>query len=376
MRSPEASQRPAPPAELVVGWDVGGAHLKACLMQRGQVLDVAQWACPLWQGLHHLQAALAQAHERWPQAGRAPQAVTMTGEMTDLFTDRQDGVQRITDAMQSALPGPVRVYAGPAAQGPGSTWAQPHEAGALWARIASANWLATAQHAAAVVGTGLLIDIGSTTTDLIALRDGRVASRSHSDRDRLASGELAYHGVVRTPLCALAPRIALQGQLLNVMNEWFATTADVYRLTAELAPEHDLHPPADGADKGLPATRQRLARMVGCDVRDASQAEWQAFAHAWREAQLQALAASLRQVLQADPVLADGGTVVSAGCGSFLVPDLLRRALGETTRTPQVLSYGQGIARRAAQAPAQVADWAQVAAPSVAVAALYDREQR
>lgn len=376
MRSPDPSQRPAPPAELVVGWDVGGAHLKACLMQRGQVLDVAQWACPLWQGLHHLQAALAQARQRWPQAGPAPQAVTMTGEMTDLFSDRQDGVQRITDAMQSALPGPVRVYAGPARQGPGSLWAQPHEAGAMWARIASANWLATAQHAAAVVGQGLLIDIGSTTTDLIALRDGRVASRSQSDRDRLASGELAYHGVVRTPLCALASRLPLQGQMLNVMNEWFATTADVYRLTDELAAEHDLQPSADGADKGLPATRQRLARMVGCDVRDASEAEWRAFAGAWREAQLQALAASLRQVLQAEPVLAQGGTVVSAGCGSFLVPELLQRALGDGGPLPPILAYGRDIARSAAQAGAGVAEWAQVAAPSVAVAALYDQEQR
>jgi (4-(4-[2-(gamma-L-glutamylamino)ethyl]phenoxymethyl)furan-2-yl)methanamine synthase len=48
------------------GWDVGGAHLKACWMQRGQVLDVAQWPCPLWQGLQHLEAALAAAQQRWP----------------------------------------------------------------------------------------------------------------------------------------------------------------------------------------------------------------------------------------------------------------------------------------------------------------------
>ena len=113
----------------VVGWDVGGAHLKACLLERGVVVDVAQWACPLWQGLQHLHAALGQARERWPHALHDPQAVTMTGEMTDLFTDRQDGVQRLTDALQSALPGPVRVYAGPHAQDPRrSQWAQPHEA--------------------------------------------------------------------------------------------------------------------------------------------------------------------------------------------------------------------------------------------------------
>ena len=44
-----------------------------------------------------------------------------------------------------------------------------------------------------------------------------------------------------------ALKVALQGERLNVMHEFFATTADVYRLTGELDPEHDLHPAADGA---------------------------------------------------------------------------------------------------------------------------------
>lgn len=369
----------------VIGWDVGGAHLKACLMERGVVVDVAQWACPLWQGMNHLASALAQARERWPQATSAPQAVTMTGEMTDLFTDRQDGVQRITDALQTALPGPVRVYAGPAADGRRSAWAEPHEAGARWASIASANWLATAQHAAAVVGSGILIDIGSTTTDLIAFHEGQVITPSRSDRDRLARGELAYHGVVRTPLCAVAPRIALQGQSLNVMNEFFASSADVYRLTGELDARHDLHPAADNADKTLPATRQRLARMVGCDVRDASDAEWLACARAWRTAQIAALADSLQRVLSALPAaMADALavaprqlTVVSAGCGDFLVPDLLAVAGGPKAPAPQLLRYGHDVAPLApGSQAASVAAWAQVCAPSVAVAALYNGEHR
>jgi (4-(4-[2-(gamma-L-glutamylamino)ethyl]phenoxymethyl)furan-2-yl)methanamine synthase len=381
MRTPDPLSTRRHTSARVIGWDVGGAHLKACLMEQGLVVDVAQWACPLWQGMNHLAAALAQARARWPQAVSAPQAVTMTGEMTDLFADREDGVQRITDALQTALPGPVRVYAGPAADGRHSDWAEPHEAGARWACIASANWLATAQQAAAVAGSGLLIDIGSTTTDLVAFHDGLVTTPSRSDRDRLACGELAYHGAVRTPLCALAPRITLQGQSLNVMNEFFASSADVYRLTGELDPAHDLHPSADNAAKSLPATRQRLARMVGCDVRDATDAEWLAFAQAWRAAQIDALADSLRRVMSAQPAAAEVAsrrlTVVSAGCGDFLVPDLLAAAGGPDTPAPQILRYGQEVARVAPGSRAtEVSAWAQVCAPSVAVAALYDGERR
>ena len=364
MRRPEPAR--------VIGWDAGGAHLKACLLENGRVADVAQWACPLWQGLVHLHDALTQAAQRWPHAMSAPQAVTMTGEMTDLFADRADGVQQITDAMQSALPGPVRVYAGPGSTGL-SRWIEPHEAGAHWDRIASANWLATAQHVAAVVGDALLVDIGSTTTDLVRTHDGGVDTDSRCDRDRLASGELVYHGVVRTPLCALAHRIKLRGQALNVMNELFATTADVYRLCGELPTEHDLHPSADQGPKTAAATRQRLARMVGCDVRDADDDDWLAMARSWRGAQVDALAASLRLVLGQRPLPQGPLTVVSAGCGDFLVADVLHAACPEVP--VRLLSYGRDVAPTV-HAGASAAAWAQVCAPSVAVASLYDGEHR
>src|SRR3954468_1753966 len=86
-RNEQPGRLGAGPAQgaLIAGWDVGGAHLKACLMQRGQVIDVAQWACPLWQGMEHLERALQAARERWPELGEAAHAVTMTGEMVDLF---------------------------------------------------------------------------------------------------------------------------------------------------------------------------------------------------------------------------------------------------------------------------------------------------
>ncbi|ACB35399.1 H4MPT-linked C1 transfer pathway protein [Leptothrix cholodnii SP-6] len=359
--------------DTVIGWDIGGAHVKACLRVDGAVRDVAQWACPLWQGLQHLDAALADAQRRWPQwLGSAAHAVTMTGEMVDLFTDREDGVRRISALLAQRLGGPVWIYAGP------GQWVAPADAAAHWPQIASANWRATAQHAAAVLGRGLLIDIGSTTTDLIAFDRGQVLGNSVSDRHRLASGELVYQGVVRTPLCALAPRIVLQGEVLNVMNEFFATTADVYRLSGELDPAHDLYPSADNADKGLPATRARLARMVGCDVRDASAAEWLAFAHAWRAAQLDELAGQALRVLQRHDLDPAGLRVVAAGCGAFLVPELMalirRRGGHHETRESvnDCIDYGHAVARiEAGAGHDERARWARVCAPSVAVATLY-----
>jgi len=363
---------PTPDRHHVFGWDIGGAHVKACLLRDGRVVEVAQWACPLWQGIEHLERVLHLARTRWPQLGRAMHAVTMTGEMTDLFEHREDGVRRIAAILAHALaptaPETLRFFAGE------SRWCGAAEVGAHWEQIASANWLATATHAAQCIAEGVLVDIGSTTTDLIAFRDGRVLTSSRSDAQRLATGELVYHGVVRTPLCALGPRVAWRRRELNVMNEFFATTADVYRLTGELDPAHDLHPSADNAAKDLPATRRRLARMIGLDARDAAPDDWLAFSQTWRAKQVDELAGQLRRVVAAHGLSA-AAVALGAGCGDFLVADILAR----TGATRSARRYDSDVARIALDAQPSVeaaARWAQVCAPAVAVAALFDGEQR
>ena len=369
----------------VIGWDIGGAHVKACLLQHGEIVDVAQWACPLWQGMDQLATVLDAAGARWPGLGAAQHAVTMTGEMVDLFANREDGVRRIAEALVPSLGTPsVVCYAGDAG------WCSAAEVGTHWEAIASANWLATARHAAQHFAQGVLVDIGSTTTDIIAFQDGRVLTRSRTDAQRLACGELVYHGVVRTPLCAVAQQVDWRGTPHNVMNEFFATAADVYRATGELNPAHDLYPSADNAPKHLPATHQRLARMVGLDERDGTADDWLAFARSWRAAQVAVLGGELRRVIAAHG-LGPQAVVVSAGCGDFLVRDVLAHAVAGVPAAPAVspspvpsavhrlVAYGTDVARvsvHAGAGHATVQGWAQVCAPCVAVATLFDMEQR
>lgn len=365
--------------DALIGWDVGGAHVKASLLLRepaGFALrDVVQWACPLWQGLEPLRRVLEAARARWPQAAAAEHAVTMTGEMVDLFDDREAGVATIAATLDAALDGPVWLFVG-GAEGEVATgaaagsaaafgWCPAADAAAHWSRIASANWLATAALAAEGAGDALLVDVGSTTSDLIPLRGGRVTVHGTDDAARLASGELVYHGVVRTPLCALGPRIAFRGEAVNLMNEFFATSADVYRLTGELDPAHDQYPAADGGGKDAAATRQRLARMIGRDARDAAEADWTGFAEALRAAQLAELRHNALRVLERAGLPANA-PLVAAGCGDFLV-----RRLAEALGRPCV-DFAE-IAVAGAAAEPTLERWAQVAAPSVAVALLRAR---
>jgi (4-(4-[2-(gamma-L-glutamylamino)ethyl]phenoxymethyl)furan-2-yl)methanamine synthase len=340
----------------VVGWDVGGAHVKACLLESGRVVDVAQWPCPLWKGLAHLDEAIAAARARWPRAWDATtrHAATMTGEMVDLFVDREQGVARLAAALAESLGPSLRLYAGAA------RFVLAHEAPRHWHAIASANWQATGAVLAPRAGDALLLDVGSTTTDVIPLRGGRVASQGLDDARRLACGELVYQGVVRTPLCALAARVPFEGDLVNVMNEFFATTADVYRTTGELDPAHDQDATADGNAKDLPGTSRRLARMIGRDARDRGQPAWLALAQAWRALQVADIEGQVARVAAAAG-LADDAPVVGAGCGAFLAADIARRAGRRFDRFSDLT---------AGTASAELAGWVDVCAPAAAVAAL------
>jgi uncharacterized hydantoinase/oxoprolinase family protein len=146
------------------------------------------------------------------------------------------------------------------------------------------------------------------------------------------------------------------------MNEFFATSADVYRLTGELDAAHDQAATADGRGKDAPATRQRLARMLGCDAADADASDWLALAHWWRDVQVRRMQVQLSRVCAAAGLPADA-PVIGAGCGAFLAQELARRA-GRPYRRYATLALPTPVADDA------LASWADVCAPAVSVALL------
>jgi probable H4MPT-linked C1 transfer pathway protein len=335
----------------VIGWDLGGAHLKAArIAASGSVEAVVQVACPLWQGLPQLHGAISEA---LPALGDAAlHAITMTGEMVDLFADRRQGVNRLLATMGERLPSrTLRVYAGP------SGFLDADRTGESERQIASANWFASGMLVAAQEGTALLVDVGSTTVDLVPVAGGRVLARGRDDADRLVTGELLYTGVVRTPLMALAPEAPFAGEWLPLMAEYFATTADVYRLTGELPEGADLHPAADGGEKTESASARRLARMVGRDLDSAPGPAWKRLAAWLARAQIRRLEDACDRILSRGE-LPEGAPIVGAGVGRFLLPALAGR-LGRPYRDfGELLPVNAALAGRASDcAPAVAVAW-------------------
>ena len=346
------------PAELVLGWDIGGAHLKvAAIDRKGRVLQAVQLPCPLWLGLEHLDRAIAAALAEMPGAGL--HAVTMTGELTDLFGNRAQGVRTIISRFTRQAPANLTyIYAGPAG------FLAPKNAAMNTEAVASANWAASAQLVASLLPDALFVDIGSTTTDLVPIRDGVMRIRGLCDADRLAYEELVYTGVVRTPLMALADRIPFDGQWIPATAEYFATTADIYRLTGELPEGADQLPSADNGGKTVRASARRLARMIGRDLESAPLAQWKQCARQLADLQLWQIRQACERVLSRT-VAVDRSPVVGAGTGRFLAKKLATQ-LGRRYRDFDSLI----------EVAPSAASWTSSCAPAVAVALLAQKHKR
>lgn len=339
-------------SQQILGWDVGGAHLKLARLDGGGRLASARiLPCPLWRGLGELDAALDTLAPDIPDG--TVHAVTMTGELVDLWPDRASGVVAIAQLLAGRFGDEnLAVYAG--ARG----FVGAGEAAAHWSEIASANWRATAEALAAEGGDGLLVDIGSTTADLIPFSGGRVLALGATDAGRLAAQELIYLGAARTPVMAMAPRLPFGGAWVQPMAEHFATSADVFRLTGDLPDGADLHPAADSGEKTAQASARRLLRIVGADLDAQSFGQAQALARYLAEASLRRLADAAALILSR-PDAPAAPVVCGAGVGRFLARRLAER-LG-------LLYRDVGAAWAAA---GELADIASDCAPAVAVARL------
>lgn len=298
----------------IIGWDIGGAHVKAAVVnEHGDIVDVFQQACPLWKGMDQLHQAVNAVLSQLPEANYL-HAVTMTGELVDLFESRDDGVSQIIKAMNTLLSeGKIRIFAGKEGMLDIQAVEEKH-----YEAIASANWLASASFAARKLESGLFIDIGSTTTDILLLRDRQVQAAGYTDYQRLISEELVYTGIVRTAVMAVARTAFDKGHEIGLMAEYFATMADVYRVTGELNELHDQTETADGAEKTVMASARRLSRMIGCDFDADELSRWRQFADHIRSQQLQKIQRSCeRQLSRHD--LAQSSPLIGAGVGRFLV---------------------------------------------------------
>jgi probable H4MPT-linked C1 transfer pathway protein len=299
-----------------IGLDVGGANLKAAHSD-GPVLSVP---FEVWKRPGDLAAAIASVATSLPTASAV--ALTMTAELCDCYPTRRVGVEAVLDAVSRALPDRSL-----------SIWGVDGDFHAVEdvrdrpMIAAAANWRALAELAARLVpnGTAILIDIGSTTTDLSPLSHGAVAVRGRTDTERLQTGELIYAGARRTPIHALARELPFRGVPTGLAAELFATTLDVYLVLGDIDPNPADLSTADGRPATVDAARDRLARMVCADRQVFSPEDARDFAHAVDRGLTKRLVRAANGACRA--TIGHPAAAVIAGSGTFLATRVARQVI-------------------------------------------------
>jgi probable H4MPT-linked C1 transfer pathway protein len=323
----------------VVGWDIGGVNTKAVLVpsleSRSLPLEIQHGPEALGSALRSLADALG--------VDGGPHAITMSAELSQAFRTKREGVGVILDAVEDAFPGgDLHVYT------VDGRFLGPAEARKHPLAVAASNWAATARLVGRFVPDCILIDIGTTSTDVIPIVKGEVAAVGSTDPGRLASGELVYTGALRTPCEAVAAEVTLRGMPCAVSADGFALTGDVHLWSGRLAPEDY----TVRAPDGRPATREfageRLARVVCADREMLTEAEITEIASSLAEAQRRRVAAAIGRVRSRHPRLE---LAVVTGLGDFIA------AHAASLAGLEVVHLADRLGSAARTAPAAAVAW-------------------
>lgn len=275
----------------MIGIDVGGANLKVV-----DETGVHIHYCPLWE-----RAPVTELLTVYTAGEDDRAAVVMSGELADCFRDKHEGIVFIVDAVRNAFPG-AWFY---------GTDARFHDHAVPV--LAAANWLASADYLRSLHPDAVLLDIGSTTADIIPL------SRFESligltDTKRLQAGFLIYTGMLRTNVAALLRSVDLAGVPTPVSTEYFAASADVHLVLDHITPEIYSCDTPDRKEKSRDASLRRLARVVCADLDEIGIGGAEQIAIQFWEVQRDLIASRVRAV--ADSSRAE--EIIVAGIGATL----------------------------------------------------------
>lgn len=299
-------------AHRVMALDIGGANIKAATMEEdtsgNHEFTSATHVFPIWKRAGELRDFIKRV---CPACPVCDVAITLTAELADVFATKREGVVSVLSAVKEAFPRPriqVVTYDGKLEELDRVLDSPLH--------VAGANWAASAWVAAQIFQEGILGDAGSTTTDLIAFRDGNIASVGKTDPERLTSGELVYTGCLRTPCSHLANKVPWRGEYCRVSPEYFTIAGDVHLILGNIQTSGYQWPTPDGRGVTRGESEMRLARLICGDTEMLSEDEVIGLARYLYYRQIQQISEALYQVLSRTRKRVP---LICAGSGKFLL---------------------------------------------------------
>ncbi len=279
-----------------MGFDIGGANTKTAFIrtENGRVAKIAAVSeyLPMWKCPEKLPATLKELAKR--VAGHTSVdlvTMTMTAELADSYKTKRDGVNHILDDVEKAFPVEKRLVVD--VEGKLRTFA---EARLEPEKVAAANWAATGWLLSQLKRDCITIDVGSTTTSIIPVYEGRVLTEGRNDLEKLILGELVYTGSLRTNVAAIVNKIPLEKGIARVSSESFAQSADVHLILGNISQADYSVDTYDCKEKTRDAALARLARVVCADKEMLSEEEIMSMAKYVYATQVDQIAQALTQV--------------------------------------------------------------------------------
>jgi len=296
----------------ILGLDIGGANIKgAVVISKGARARLkSQFSLPF--ELFRDKAALADKLAFLRKKIKPEMvALTMTGELCDNFSNRSAGAKWILGCAQKSFAGlAIKVVDN---KGELTTMSQARRQPMA---VASANWAATARWVAANgLRHGVVIDIGSTTTDILPIKDGAPACRGVDDFSRAREGELVYTGYLRTHAAMVAHEITIQGRKMDSCPEYFAIMGDAHLLSGEMGPREYTCATPDGGPKTKQGAARRLCRIVMADLEQLGMESGKEIADQIVAAQTNRLERALAGIIQRTG-LDNSASILAIGAGA------------------------------------------------------------
>jgi probable H4MPT-linked C1 transfer pathway protein len=280
---------------MIIGIDIGGANTKVA---SSDCRLVELHYIPLWKNTKLPLVLLDISKRLKPEKV----GVVITGELADCFSDKEEGLSYIIDAVNDAFK---------------DAWFLDSNGAFTKEKkrsLAAANWIASAIIIGKEFEDCTFVDTGSTTTDIIPIKEGRPLA-ARTDFERLKCGELVYSGVLRTNIAAILNTVWLNGSVSRVSSELFAITADAYLVLDLVSQEDYTCDTPDGAGKTIIDAQRRLARVVCADLTEVGKDEVVSIATQAMEKQIGDIASAILEVAQRHEL----NTIVACGLGEFLV---------------------------------------------------------
>ena len=248
---------------VILGIDIGGANTKITELEEK------------YYKIHHIYFPMWKKHKKLTELLRVYNSgnvekvgIVMTAELVDAYRSKREGVEDILNSVERAFPDKdIYVF------DVDGNFLEIDVAKKKYIKVSASNWTATAYFVIKdICDNCILVDMGSTTTDIIPIKDGEILAEE-TDLKRLMNNQLVYVGALRTPLSFLTNTVVFRGFKTNVSSEYFSITGDVNLILNKINPEDYTCDTPDGVPVDRKSCMRRVARVLCSDLEEVNEEE-------------------------------------------------------------------------------------------------------